>query len=365
MYRAGIRELRIAKRSYAGRYYTYARNITSSVVSSFVESFGPDEFVESLAEPYFLDFLTALCGLDEVECDRTLVMSAILKEVLTPSMAVAVLGGSNISRFDVPAEMEKIAAVFNLSDRWVKHLIYCSRMVAKVDSVAIQDGYELYLHVMFLTRGGMWTIIQQSKEPFQLRARRYHWFSGRVRSFVDEPHNGILTEIKKPAVLDMTAKKSAEARLASVELTHYDISKLKRLQTHYSRLYKQSKLDGKPDEVIEVIAPTGKVNWSVLRQLREYPPKTYEELLSFKGVGKEIVKFLALGSIIYFNAEPSFDDPAMLSYEIQERYGSKEMLWRVQQLVDAVNSSNLSVDMRRKCLSRLNALFGGTEAIGG
>jgi len=365
VYRAGIKELRMAKKSYAGRYYNYARNIVDQVVCSFVDAFGPDELVESLAEPYFLDFLSALCGLDEVECDRTLVMSAILKETLTPSTGVAVMGGSKVSRFNVPAEMKKVASIFNLSDRWVQHLIYCSRMVAKVDSVAIQDGYDLYLHVMFLTRSRIWTIIQQSREPFQLRVRRYHWFSGHVRSFVEEPHNGILAELKKPAVLDMTAKKSADARAASVELTHYDAPKLKRLQTHYSHLYKQSRLDGKPEEVINIIAPTGKVNWSVLHQLREYPPRSYEELLSFKGVGKELVKFLALGSIIYFNAEPSFDDPAILSHETREQYGSKEMLWRIQQLVEAINSSNLTVDMRRKCLSRLNALFGETEAVGG
>ena len=366
MYRAGIRELKLTNKRFGERYYVITKRVVGEILQSYLSLYGPDSLVESMAEPYFLDFLLVASGLDELEGDSTLIMGAILKETLNPQSGVAVLGGKSLSRFDVPKELASIAEYFGLSERWVQYLLYCSRMVAKIDSVALQDGYDLYFHMMLLSRSRIWTIIQLSREPYSTNARRYHWFSGNVKSFVDEPHNGILAVEKKPIVLDMTARDSAEARRTSVELLEWEPSKLRRLQTYF-RMHKQTKLTQDPNRVeyVTFLTPRGSINWKLLQRLHSSPPRDYEQLLAVHGVGREIVKLLALGSMVYYETSPSFRDPAILAEELVDRYGSAEILWRLQQVVDSINASDLVEAEKRRALARLGDAFGELEGVAG
>ncbi len=367
MYRAGIRELRNRTGRHAVLNYARACGILREISRSYLEIFGPDELVAGLAEPYFMDFLLTPAGLDELGGESTLVFSSILKESLTYSDGVAVLGGKFVARFNVPKELEVAAVHFGFPQSKVDYLKYCSRMAAKIDSVAIQDGFELYFHMMILSVSGVWTIIQQSINPFFADSsivRRYHWFSGYLRSFVEEPHTGIISHERREIVLDMTARDSEGCRKTSVELVKFDLPKLQRLKD-YIHLDKQTRLtDGGRREYVEFLMPRGRINWDLLSKLRESPPDNYEKMLAIQRVGREIVKLLALGSMIYYNTSPSFRDPAYLMDELMAEYDDALVLYRLQQVVDSVRESRLPPELKRHCLNRLSTVYGESEGVG-
>ncbi len=92
------------------------------------------------------------------------------------------------------------------------NLVYNSKMSAKVDSALVQDGFQLYHHAFFFSRGGAWAVVQQGMNKEKRSARRYHWFSENVNDLVNEPHSGISSPIVLNSVLDLTAKRSAKTR---------------------------------------------------------------------------------------------------------------------------------------------------------
>jgi len=366
MYRAGIRELRLSQGRHADWYYEVTRKCLRSIVHSHIVNFGADSFVEGLSEPYFFDFLVVASGLDELEGDSTTILGAILKESVFPESGVAVLGGLNLTRFQVPKELRLVADYFGLSEREVDRLLYCSRMVAKIDSVAIQDGHEIYFHMMLLSRSRMWTIVQQSSNPLTAQVKRYHWFSGHVQSFVNEPHSGIVAKERQKIVLDMTARESEEARRVSVELLNSSPSKLRRVQA-YSRMLRQTQLCDDPETAtqLDFLGQIGNISWSLLDAVSRSAPNNYEELLAVRGVGREIVKLLALGCKVFHNVSPSFRDRSMLAPEITENYGAAEVLSRLQEVVDAIKASGMDQGLKNRALSRLAHVYGETEDLAG
>lgn len=99
-------------------------------------------------------------------------------------------------------------------------------MTAKVDSAAIQDDYSLYHHAILFDEYGNWTVVQQGMNPNTKMARRYHWNSDDIKSFVSEPHVGIISEHKNPTTLDMTSANSIENQKICVELAKGDFNNL-------------------------------------------------------------------------------------------------------------------------------------------
>jgi hypothetical protein len=237
-------------------------------------------------------------------------------------------------------------------------------MVAKTDSVALQDGFDLYFHMMLVSHSGLWSVIQQSINPYTNSVRRYHWFSGKLRSFVEEPHTGIVSEEKRLRVLDMTAEASRQSRKASLELLDEDISRLRRIYL-YTSTPGQSTLDDESRQVADFLKPVGRVNWSLLCTLQKEPPRNYEELIAVKMVGREIVRLLAFGGYVLHGVRPSLADPAITPAEIRERYSESQLLWRLQQVVDAVRNSQLPPELKRHGLTRLAEVFGEHEPLAG
>lgn len=340
-------------------HYNQSRQIINEVVHSFMALYGPDELVCGFAEPFFTDFMMVVAGLDEMSADSTLYLGSMLKECVTPKDGAAVLGGRFLYRFRIPQELPSVAKLFGFSEKRVEHLIYCSRMVAKTDSVALQDGFDLYFHMMILSSSGIWTVIQQSINPYTLAVRRYHWFSDRVRSFVDEPHTGIVSAEKKERVLDMTAKESRESRAASLEILSHEVAKLQRLHA-FARIPSQTTLDEEERKIADFLrpAPSERINWALMYRLEKEPPRDYEELLAVKYVGRGIVRLLAFGVYVMHGIKPSLADPAFFFAEYSQRFEESQFLWRLQQVVESLRASNLPLELKRHSLRRLGEVFG-------
>ncbi len=362
MFRSGVKDLRGWSGRTARFHYNRSREIINEVVHSFLDLYGPEELVQGFAEPFFTDFVITAAGLDDTSADSTLFMGSVLKEVISPRDGAAVLGGKFATRFRIPNELPEVARLFGFSDTMVERLLYCSRMVAKTDSVALQDGFDLYFHMMILSSTGVWTVIQQSINPYTFAVRRYHWFSGRVKSFVDEPHTGIICDEIRQRVLDMTAKASSESRQASLEILERDAAKLQRLHM-FGRLTNQTTLDDEGKSVADFLKPMEKINWALVYKLGEQRPESYEELLAVKQVGRGIVRLLAFGVYMMYGVKPSLRDPAYPASQYTAKYEESYFLWRLQQLVDAIKSSTLAPELKRYSLHRLGEVFGEGEPV--
>ena len=150
----------------------------------------------------------ALClGMDWHSSGVTTSVMGALKRAINPhakQLGIYVCGGKGKFSKETPAELLKIAAATGLNGN---ELIQNSKLSAKVDNTAIQDGFQLYTHNFIVTDAGDWTVVQQGMHPGDKTARRYHWHSDKITSFVEEPHTGICGR-NQGQILNLTASEA-------------------------------------------------------------------------------------------------------------------------------------------------------------
>src|SRR5207244_6047251 len=76
---------------------------------------------------------------------------------------------------------------------------------------------QLYHHVFFFTAKGDWCVVQQGMCDANRMARRYHWLSESVTSFVDEPHEAVCCDARADT-LNLVAHENDPVRRASATL---------------------------------------------------------------------------------------------------------------------------------------------------
>ena len=198
---------------------TRMRKLTDSIVTVLIDEYGRGEFLQRISNPYWFQAFSCCIGYDWHSSGTTTVATAVLKNALKPEEhGVAACGGKGKTSLKTPTEIVNVGERFNLSTRKIQSLVYASRMSAKVDNTAIQSGYPLYHHAFFFTKDGEWAIIQQGMNVKDKTARRYHWLSDHVKSFVVEPHDAILCDVKREIALNMTDKSSEGCRKTSRDI---------------------------------------------------------------------------------------------------------------------------------------------------
>ncbi|MCK4901761.1 MAG: DUF763 domain-containing protein [Thermoplasmatales archaeon] len=282
--------------------------------------YGKDEFLRRLSDPFWFQAFSCVLGFDYHSSGTTTVTCGALKEAInSEEFGLTLAGGKGKASRKTPQEIEKTGELYNFSTVKIEELQYSSRMVAKIDNTAIQDGHDLYHHVFLFSENGLWTIIQQGMNNQTNYARRYHWFSENVDNFVCEPHNAILGEKRQEKVLDMTAKQSGSTQKISVDLVNDNPRHLKRDWAELTRPQIQRTLDNwmlsRPDnKPIENLTMPRSINWNKMKEIYDFQPKNYEELLSMHGVGPNTVRALALISDLIYGEKPSWDDPIKFSF---------------------------------------------------
>ncbi len=359
MYRAGLRDLRITYVYKPKWYFRKAEEALKSVVESYIGLFGSRRFLAAFSSPIFFDALAASAYLDELGGGATSIIAVTLKNHLRPEAGLMVLGGKQPISYRVPEELERAGELLGLSEREVERLKYSSRMVAKVDSAAIQDGFKLYIHVMLVSAEAEWSVVQQAIRPMTNIVRRYHWASMKVRSFIEEPHSGIVSEERRRVVLDMTSRRSRESRKACVEAVNQDLRGLKRFSTslpsgQLTLLDFGEAAERSGDEALTV----PRIKWSTITRIHRMAPRDFEELLSIQGVGPATVRFLAYACMSLYGVKPSLSDPATLFNEVR---CSREDRRYLEELAEAIDSSSLPEEKKRRSLSRVSALLSQAE----
>lgn len=299
------------------------KKLGKAIVEIIVYEYGKDELLKRLADPYFFQSLGCVLGYDFHSSGVTTTVCGALKEALkSEEIGVCVAGGKGKISLKTPEEIEKLAESLGLATRKIEGLKYASKMAAKVDNAVLQDGYQLYHHVIIFTEDCKWTVIQQGMCTEDKTARRYHWLSSKVKSFVEEPHSGIATQKLKDVVLNMIAKKSKEARKTSVDLVRGKVSHLKKDFILLKKTHQKSLLHffEKPIEIPTYLKMPKNVNWKALEEAYDFQPKNYEELIGIKGIGPATVRGLALVSQLIYGKEVSWKEPIRYSYA----YGGKD-----------------------------------------
>jgi hypothetical protein len=241
-------------------------------------------------------------------------------------MGITFCGGKGKASRNTLSEIESLGENYNLSTSSVERLQYCSRMAAKVDNTAIQDGHTLYHHVFVLSENKKWAVIQQGMNNETSYARRYHWLSEDVDSFVREPHNAIVGDDRQNKVLDMTAKQSIKTQHVSLDLVNDNPQHLRRDWADLTRQKNQETLDTwlfprSPKNPLPHLDTPRTINWQKMKDLFDVHPTNYEELLSLKGVGPNTVRALALISELIYGERPSWEDPVRFSFTVGGKDG--------------------------------------------
>jgi uncharacterized protein len=280
-----------------------AREISIHIVSEF----GSEEMLRRLADPFWFQAFGCVLGFDWHSSGVTTTVTGALKEGirgLEGDLGFYAGGGKGAASRKTPAEITQACERMSVDPR---PLVYASRMSAKVDSAAVQDGYQLYHHAFFFTPSGAWCVVQQGMNDDNGMARRYHWLSTAVRNYVNEPHAAVCAEAEAPT-LNLVASESDPVRSASAELSRQEPAVVLSALKHVPVLTM-------PRRHAVLIADVNPAYLQkILLKTYERAPEDFETLLGMEGVGGRTLRALALVSEIIYGTPASTRDPARFSF---------------------------------------------------
>ena len=304
------------------------RKLARSIILTIREEFSPEEVLQRFSDPVWFQSFGSVLAFDWNSSGLTTTTMGAVKSALfdiQDRLGIYVCGGKGKTSRKTPEEITAYGISRGFS--FVPDLIYASKMAAKVDSALIQDGYQVYHHNFLFTKSGEWTVIQQGMKTESQTARRYHWLSSNVNDFIEEPHSGIISDVKlKP--LNLVAKESRENKEISTELVKEEpktfLKDMKLISEKSNVLIRQKRISG----FAEMELYDNEFHWHPvveekfdLKRLgktiffaKEQNPQNFENLLSLKGIGPKTIRALSLVAEIIYGAKPSYEDPARYSF---------------------------------------------------
>ncbi|MGQ9551681.1 MAG: DUF763 domain-containing protein [Candidatus Bathycorpusculaceae bacterium] len=344
------------------------QKLAKEIVTIIVNENGTKDFLERIADPFWFQALGCVLGYDWHSSGVTTVVTSVLKQAIVPEEhGIAVCGGKGKISLQTPIEIGNACEKFGFTNNNIETMRYASRMSAKVDNAAIQAGYQLYHHAFFITEDEDWAVVQQGMCLEDHTARRYHWLSKNALNFVVEPHSAIVGDVTREIALDMSAKKSEGCRKTSVDIAKEPPEKVMGTLASIRPFYQKSLQGWLPKTAgdkwreypVEALAMPRNINWKALKEVYEFQPRNYEELLAFRGVGPATVRGLALIAELVYGEKPSWRDPVKFSFA----YGGKDgvpfpvnrraMDESIQMLRQTINEAKIGEKEKIRSLQRL------------
>src|SRR6476620_7202096 len=287
------------------------------VSEAIVHHYGRDELLRRLSHPFWFQSFGAVMGMDWHSSGITTSVIGALKRGLEPlsnELGIHVCGGRGQHSRKTPDELRLLGERIGFDGT---KLTRASRLVAKVDSAAGQDGFDLYLHGFFVTDDGKWTVVQQGMNGDKKQARRYHWHSETLKSFVDEPHSAIDGPVQGE-IVNVTDKRAELSRARQLDLLDdlgpdRIVSELAALtveapaQALLPHLIMPAHHDVRSSDVF-----TRRLH-GTLAAAAERGPVDFPDLLLTPGVGARAVRSLAIVAEVVHGAPYRFRDPARFS----------------------------------------------------
>ncbi|MFD1602874.1 DUF763 domain-containing protein [Flavobacterium artemisiae] len=275
-----------------------------AIVETIALEFSTSEVISKLSNPFWFQSFGAVMGMDWHSSGITTSVLGALKKAVNPhsqELGIYICGGKGKHSMKTPQELLFVGNKTGLDGN---DLANCSRLTAKVDNTAIQDGFQLYQHNFIVDNKGQWAVIQQGMNPDSKTARRYHWHSKDLQSFINEPHTFIYGE-NQGSILNLTAGTAEKSRNGILELTKESPTKIIKEMQHLSM---PSHHDVRLEDVN--MKRLGAMLWTT----HENKPEDFEELLLLKGMGPRALQSLALVSEVIYGTPTRFEDPARFSF---------------------------------------------------
>ena len=326
--------------------------LARAIMTHVVEDYGRRVALERLSSPFWFQAFGCVLGFDWHSSGLTTTTCGALKEGLkevSGELGLYICGGKGAVSRRTPQEIETHCEILG---RDAAPLVRASRLSAKVDSAAVQDGYELYHHCLAFSADGDWCVIQQGMNDGNGMARRYHWLSHDQHDFVNEPHAAVCCDRRSPA-LNLTAGESALSReqITAIAMTpDTEVEKISRRlpELNLPRRHQVLAADINPAHVQRTL-------------LRTYAAAAgdFEQLLGVRGVGAKGLRALALVAEIIHGTPASMRDPARFSFAHGGKDGTPYPVDRASydQTIDilsqALNRARVDASDKRAAFKRL------------
>lgn len=275
-----------------------------AVTEIILMEYGKADWLRRLSDPFWFQSLGAVMGMDWHSSGITTSVLGALKKAINPhskELGIYICGGKGKYSRQVPNELLAIGEQTGLNG---DHLVRCSKLSAKVDNTAVQDGFQLYLHSFIVSDEGQWTVIQQGLNDATGTARRYHWHSHQLRSFVNEPHTAICG-LHPGHILNLTDAEAVSAREGILSVSKESPAVM---LPEIQQLIMPAHHDVRAKDVD--LKRLGAMLWLA----HEKKPADFEELLMLEGMGPRTLQSLALVSEVIHGTASRFKDPARFAF---------------------------------------------------
>jgi len=332
-----------------------------AIVESIVDNYGKSEVLTRLSDPNWFQALGAVMGMHWNSSGVTATVLGGLKRRINPrakDLGLYILGGKGKASYALPNQIGNVSRTHDLDE---KALVKSCRMARRIDSNAIQDGFDLYQQYFVLSDEGQWTAIQQGLNKDNRRARRYHWHSPEVRSFISDPHRGI-AGIEDQSILNLVDGGAGDLQNHMVALTREKPGDL-------ADVIRDSDLPDRHDVRKDDINMARLA--SVLDLAYNRDIEKFEDLVDLHGVGPRTLKALAMASEVIHGDSTRFQDPARFAFAVGGKDGRPHPIdtesfdEAVTMLQDSVRHSKLGEKDKSDALKRLHdvAVDGETKGV--
>jgi hypothetical protein len=289
--------------------FVHMKTLCTAIIEVIIEESGVESVLTRLSNPYWFQALGCVVGFDWHSSGVTTTVCGALKEGLSglgPAAGLFITGGKGKTARQTPLEIQRLADKYPLAVD-AEQFIYASKMSAKVDSAAVQDGYEIYHHCFIFTNSGQWAVIQQGMNDSVGQARRYHWLSSQMNDFTVEPQAAVCCDTCTD-VLNLVSEPNDAIRQTSCELLKAAPEKLtdeiEKIRNSYYTLQLPR---------AHAIPRTAYLNKS-LHAAYEQHPYDFEQLLGVAGVGPGTLRALCLVAEVAYGVKASYQDPVRYAF---------------------------------------------------
>jgi len=289
--------------------FTHMKALSAAIIEVIIEDKGTSEVLRRLSNPYWFQALGCVVGFDWHSSGVTTTVCGAIKEGLAdiaPRAGLYFAGGKGKASRKTPSEIIAALEHFPVKAE-ADELIYASKMAAKVDNTAVQDGFQLYHHFFVFTAAGEWAIVQQGMNEDVRQARRYHWLSSKLKDFTEEPQAAICCD-KVNATLNLVSAENGEIRNLSSKIAcqqpNHIIGEIKQMEDMLPAL----------DLPHRHSIPRSSYLNKALNAVYAEQPQNFEQLLAIPGVGPGTLRALCLVAEVAYGVKPSFTDPVRYSF---------------------------------------------------
>ncbi len=352
MKRSGSADLALMGGRIPSWLYDRMVKLSLPIVEAIIIEYGKKELIKRLSDPFWFQSFGAVIGMDWNSSGVTTAVMGALRKSINPhakEMGLFVCGGKGKTSLKTPRELMRVGEITGLNGDYLSR---CSKLTAKVDNTAIQDGFQLYLHSFVISDEGDWSVIQQGMKTNSSLARRYHWNSNNIESFIKDPHTAICGD-HQGEIINLVHKEAEPTQKGILEIANEKPQKIldeiphMKLPTHY----------GVKEKDINI-----KRLGSILWLAQENEVKQFDELLLLKGLGPRTLQSLTLVSEVIHGTASRFSDPARFSFAHGSKGGkpfpvpTKVYDEVIDTLKKSVESAKIGDNDKNKAIKKLTEL---------